>query len=417
MHFSISAITAVAASLLVKDVLAAHVHRHQHPRDRRQIVTDETMVTVTDIVWVTVDWPGESSTTSSAEPTTTTSVHTTVSNTITVSSSTASPSSSAKESVAATTSAASSATPSATPELVQAAEVEGQTSSSSSSSSSAATSAPTTLVTIIKPSTTSTPSPTTSSTTSSTFFSSSAAASPTTSASSGSSSSGGKAGVPYNSAALAEVFQGTKVSWAYNWGSSSDGLSSSLDFVPMLWCPTSDFTSTWTANADAALAAGATHLLGFNEPDLSSQCNIAASDAAAGWKQYMEPYAGKAKLVSPAVTNGGSPLGLDYLSSFISACNGCSIDAVAIHWYDSATNIDYFKSHVADAYAAGDNRPVWVTEFGASGSDDEVASFLSTVIPWMESSDMVERYAYFMASDGLLLSGSSLSSIGQAFAG
>lgn len=48
----------------------------------------------------------------------------------------------------------------------------------------------------------------------------------------------------------------------------------------------------------------------------------------------MEPFAGKAKLVGPAVTNGG---GVEWLQQFLGNCTGCTIDAVAMHWYDTAT--------------------------------------------------------------------------------
>jgi hypothetical protein len=55
----------------------------------------------------------------------------------------------------------------------------------------------------------------------------------------------------------------------------------------------------------------------------------------------------RAKLVSPAVTNGAAPMGLAWLDSFFAACSGCQIDAVAIHIYDSATNIAYFKNYIS----------------------------------------------------------------------
>lgn len=48
----------------------------------------------------------------------------------------------------------------------------------------------------------------------------------------------------------------------------------------------------------------------------------------------MEPFHGKAKLVSPAVTNGG---GVQWLQQFFGNCTGCHIDAIALHWYDTAT--------------------------------------------------------------------------------
>lgn len=51
----------------------------------------------------------------------------------------------------------------------------------------------------------------------------------------------------------------------------------------------------------------------------------------------MEPFAGKAKLISPAITNGGAPMGVAWMKDFLQACSGCHIDGIAMHWYDSAT--------------------------------------------------------------------------------
>jgi hypothetical protein len=102
-------------------------------------------------------------------------------------------------------------------------------------------------------------------------------------------------------------------------------------YYPMLWGTASDHTNGWTTNANAAIAAGATHILGFNEPDLNSQSNLTPSAAAAAWKTYIQGYAGKAKLVTPAITNGAPPsMGTGWLDSFMSACSGCTFDAIAV---------------------------------------------------------------------------------------
>ncbi|KAB8303810.1 hypothetical protein EYC80_005184 [Monilinia laxa] len=237
---------------------------------------------------------------------------------------------------------------------------------------------------------------------------------------SSSSSSSGKRGIAYNTADYVKSFTGSsKVSWAYNWGSSSGGLSASgIEYVPLLWGLTSTFTGAWNAAASSAISSGTKHLMSFNEPDLSSQANLGYADAAAGYKQYMEPFAGKAKLGAPAVTNGAAPMGLTWLKSFLSECSDCTIDFVCIHWYDSASNADYFKSYVQDAYTAGGNRPLWITEFQASGSTDEQNAFLDEVLPWLDASDMVDRYAWFMANTdagGLMSGASALSTLGNTF--
>jgi hypothetical protein len=145
----------------------------------------------------------------------------------------------------------------------------------------------------------------------------------------------------------------------------------------MLWG--SGSTSTWNSNAKAAIAAGSDTLLAFNEPDLSTQSNLDPTTAANLFKQYMQPFACQARLSAPAVTNGGAPMGLTWLGNFLQACSGCTVDVVPIHWYDSATNIGYFQSYIQQAYVAGGNRTLWITEFGASGTDAQVTSFFQTV--------------------------------------
>lgn len=99
----------------------------------------------------------------------------------------------------------------------------------------------------------------------------------------------------------------------------------------------------------------------FNEPDLAQQANLSPAAAAAAWKQYIQPFAGKAKLCTPAITNGPAPMGQAWLDQFLSACTGCTIDCIAIHIYDSATNAAYFKNYISGV-GTKYKKPVWVTE-------------------------------------------------------
>jgi len=258
--------------------------------------------------------------------------------------------------------------------------------------------------------------------------SSAASSSPATSSAPASSStpstggSSGKKGLSYNTASLTDAFSGTGMTWAYNWAASAGGtLVSGVEYVPMLWGLGS--TSGWASAAASAISSGSSHLLSFNEPDLSTQSNIDPSTAATNHITYMNPLAGQAQIGSPAVTNGvGSnpPMGTTWLQQFFDACNGeCKVNFVAFHWYGSATDFASLQSQVQDIITTANNNgvdKVWLTEFGASGSDDEVASFLDQALPWLDSQSAVERYAYFMCSDGILLSGNSVSSpVGTAY--
>jgi hypothetical protein len=146
-------------------------------------------------------------------------------------------------------------------------------------------------------------------------------------------------------------------------------------------------------NVNAAISAGAKYLLGFNEPDNGGQSNLSPQAAAAAWKQYIQPFAGRVKLVSPAVTNGAAPMGLAWLDSFMAACTGCTIDAIAIHIYDSATNVAYFKNYISAVSARYGGRKVWVTEMRGSGSASDEANFIRTMTSFLDGLGSVERYA------------------------
>ncbi|RMZ83296.1 hypothetical protein DV738_g1344, partial [Chaetothyriales sp. CBS 135597] len=254
----------------------------------------------------------------------------------------------------------------------------------------------------------------------------SSAASTSTASSTGSSdSSSGKLGLSYNTASLLSAFDGTSASWAYNWAATPDGtISSDLEFVPMLWGLKT--VSAWSDGVASSIASGSKHVLSFNEPDLSSQANMQPADAAASHIEYLNPLAGQVEIGSPAVTNGAgtSPLmGIDWLNSFFDSCDGkCQVDFVAFHWYDAASNIEGFKSHVQDVIdAAAQNgvSKVWLTEFGTtSGTDDEKAAFITEATSFLDSTSAVERYAYFMVGEGsgqLLSSSSTLSTLGLAY--
>ncbi|GAA5889798.1 hypothetical protein JCM5296_002344 [Sporobolomyces johnsonii] len=214
-------------------------------------------------------------------------------------------------------------------------------------------------------------------------------------ASSSSSSKTCKKGVGYNNASFTLELD---ICWAYSWTSSQGGtLSSGVMYIPQLWG--SAQVDGWTDAANAAIKAGATHVLGFNEPDLDTQANLTPSAAAALWSSAMEPLATSAKLVSPAVTNSvatadGQPMGVPWLKEFVAACSDCTIDAVALHWYDSAGNNAYFQSYLEEAYG-NLSKPIWLTEYMGTGTSTDQATFMVTTVDWLEKQDYIEKYAAY----------------------
>ena len=236
----------------------------------------------------------------------------------------------------------------------------------------------------------------------------------------------GKRGLAFNSATLTDLFVDKAMSWAYNWAARPEGkLASKLEFVPMLWGEKK--FAEWDEAAEASIKDGARHILSFNEPDLPAQANMDAATAAAAHVKYMNPYGSRVKIGSPAITNGGPEsgsdgLGLTWMKRFFDECKGeCQVDFLAFHWYDSAANIEYFKKHVqevADFALEHGVDFIWLTEFAASGSEQEVARFLEEALPYLDNNLAVERYAYFMCSEGNLISGGAVSDpVGKAYAG
>ncbi|KUJ17801.1 uncharacterized protein LY89DRAFT_645461 [Mollisia scopiformis] len=189
---------------------------------------------------------------------------------------------------------------------------------------------------------------------------------------------------------------GSQVNWAYSWDSYMDpAFPRFLEFIPMLWGDGSLHTNSWVNNVNNALARGSGHIMGFNEPDAcgEGQSCIGPDDAATAYRKWIMPFAGRAALGAPAISNAAS--GLVWLRNFLGACSGCQIDFVPIHWYDSATNFEYFYNYMEEAHQTSGGRQIWITEFSGAGTLQQQITFLQTVIPWLDAQPYIYRYSWF----------------------
>ncbi|RKH48527.1 glycoside hydrolase family protein [Corallococcus llansteffanensis] len=198
------------------------------------------------------------------------------------------------------------------------------------------------------------------------------------------------------------------MSWWYNWspkpedGAASVYASQAVTFVPMAWggTPTADQLAS-------EIPAGSQYLLGFNEPNFKSQANKTPRQAAALWPVLEEVARRKQlKLVSPAVNYCGDCVSEDgvtftdpvaYLDAFFKACQGCQVDAIAVHWY--ACDLGALKWYVGQFKKY--NKPLWLTEFACGDRPaseitvDVQKKYMVDAITWLESEPSVERYAWF----------------------
>ncbi|EQK98770.1 hypothetical protein G6O67_002680 [Ophiocordyceps sinensis] len=236
----------------------------------------------------------------------------------------------------------------------------------------------------------------------------------------------GKRGVAYNDAKLANSLSEKcdKCRWAYNWGSSPQGLDPKINFVPTLWGDQPRFTEHWKSDADKAVQNGAKAMFSFNEPDNAGQANMSPQQAAAAHARYMNPYSGKVLIGSPSITNSGqSGQGIQWLKSFMSECDNqqdkCRVDFCNVHWYSQPQYEDTLYKHLEDAHKACGGKPIWLTEFApvnGAGQPAETPSFLKSVMPKLDGMSFVHAYAPFMCAEGKLMSASQLSDTGKVFA-
>jgi hypothetical protein len=216
----------------------------------------------------------------------------------------------------------------------------------------------------------------------------------------------------YNAAADFAAIQ-SGVSWWYNWNYKPENTIASvyedygMDFVPMTW--NGSFNEAGL-RAFYSSHPNARYLLGFNEPNFTTQANMKPSQAAAIWpklEQIAEDF--NLKIVSPAVNYADKPVTengvtysdpIDYLDAFFAACPNCQVDYIAMHNYMCyagalSGDVERYKKY---------GKPIWLTEFACwdqpSITLDMQKSYMMGAIDYLESDTMVFRYSWFNGRSG-----------------
>ncbi|MBR1803919.1 MAG: hypothetical protein IJ775_03315 [Muribaculaceae bacterium] len=199
------------------------------------------------------------------------------------------------------------------------------------------------------------------------------------------------------------------VSWFYNWGNVPNrqvqdvvGPDQEMEFIPMIW--SANFNET---NLRAYLSEhpGVKYLLGYNEPNFSSQANMTPDSAARLWpivEQIARDYG--LKLVAPALNYSGQELAdgrvyqpEQWMDAFLAAYPEAHFDYLALHCY-----MNDYKAQIAyvENFAKKYGKQVWLTEFCAwEGTVDSTYQKKQMVLKLrdLELSPYVYRYAWFKA--------------------
>ncbi len=213
----------------------------------------------------------------------------------------------------------------------------------------------------------------------------------------------------YHSVADLEAISGS-VWWWYNWSPKPESTVANvfqnygMDFVPMAWNGSfneSQMRAFYASHPDAK------YLLGFNEPNFTTQANMKPSQAAAIWpklEKIAQDYG--LKIVSPAVNYADKPVTengvtftdpIAYLDAFFAACPNCQVDYIAVHNY-----MCYTTALISDiARYKKYKRPIWLTEFACWDQQnitlDMQKSYLLGAIDYLESDTTIFRYSWFTA--------------------
>jgi hypothetical protein len=243
-----------------------------------------------------------------------------------------------------------------------------------------------------------------------------------------------KRGIAANGApksAFAPTRTSPGVSWWYNWALTGSGQDPAIEFVPMVW---------GSSTAGSTLPAGSRFVLGFNEPNFKSQANLSPQQAATAWPMIeAHAKATGAAILSPAVNYCGSSKDSSqctvatitdpytYLKDFFSACAGCQVDCVAVHWYNC--DLPSLEAYIEGNTDAGGGlqgfvqfgKPIWLTEFSCDGSHsvaDQMA-YMKAAVPYLESNRHVARYSWFsagpIANAQLANADGTLTALGQTY--
>jgi hypothetical protein len=196
------------------------------------------------------------------------------------------------------------------------------------------------------------------------------------------------------------------VSWYYNWmGSENEACAQAngVEYVPMTW------GADTAANIKTAVAGfaskGSKYVLGFNEPDNTTQSNVSVASALALLPAYDSPTIAIGTPATQANTTGQAWF-TQYMAG-VAANTTLRADFIAIHWYGwNAGSCDAAASQLESyiKYAEGfpGNRPIWLTEWSclyqSAPTAAGVIAFFNGALAVFAKHPRLARYAWYQWS-------------------
>jgi hypothetical protein len=216
------------------------------------------------------------------------------------------------------------------------------------------------------------------------------------------------------------------VSWYYNWEGSENeacAVANGVEYVPMVW------GADTAANIQIAVAGfaskGYENVLGFNEPDNTTQSNITVASAIA-----LLPAFDSAKIAVGTPATQANTTGQAWFTTYIAdvaASTTLRADFIAIHWYgwnagscDAAAS--QLEGYIKYAEAFPGNRPIWLTEWGCLNQSAPTAAaviaFFQGALAVFAKHPRLARYAWYQWSPNCEIynTDDTLTALGQVYA-
>ncbi len=199
-----------------------------------------------------------------------------------------------------------------------------------------------------------------------------------------------------------DKLEALRCKWFYNWtGNIPQDAPRGVDYFPMIWKYAGNPKAVENI-ADAAKRERIKELLGFNEPDASSQANMSVEQAINAWPILEKT---ELRLGSPGCVHPDN----EWMKEFMGEVkkHNLRVDFICVHSY-GGPNADALIDRLEAVHKLY-KRPIWITEFAVADwkaqsleenkfKPDEILDFMKEVLPKLDRKDFIERYAWFPAA-------------------
>jgi hypothetical protein len=217
------------------------------------------------------------------------------------------------------------------------------------------------------------------------------------------------------------------VSWYYNWSGSENeacAAPNGVEYVPMIWG--ADTAANIQTSVAGFVSKGYKYVLGFNEPDNTTQSNVAVASALALLPAFDSAAAIAVGTPATQANTTGQAWFTQYMAG-VAASTTLRADFIAIHWYgwnagscDAAAS--QLESYIKYAEAFPGNRPIWLTEWGCLNQSAPTAAgviaFFQGALAVFAKHPRLARYAWYQWSPNCEVynTDDTLTALGQVYA-